>query len=254
VGKESEKSAINTQSGTRSKQKSALPVVIAFVIGLMLVWLARGFPARYKPQFNRHIILAIFIAVMIFLRMLPYLFDWTIGTIDLVQVFSPEFEQRARTRYRAETALLADLGFDLAFFVGDSTSVFRMLLILPAIIVFQMWRGGVPMTVQNGTRLLTGNPVFTSRNKNAYAHPNSLGFTFHTRFQDGSVLVSKNFGDDSGYIPAVLGNTCLAASASDTWAAHQKRMEELVAEGRRVDLQTSFQAYREIVLKEQTRR
>jgi hypothetical protein len=31
-------------------------------------------------------------------------------------------------------------------------------------------------------------------------------------------------------------------------------MEELVAEGRRVDLQTSFQAYREIVLKEQTRR
>ena len=252
--RESERSAVNTQTGTRSKQKSALPIVIAFVFGLMLALIAGGLPARYKQQFNRHIILAIFFAVVIFLRMLPSLFNWTVGTPDLVQIFSPEFELRARTRYRAETALLTDLGFDLAFFVGDSTSVFRMLLILPAIIVFQMWRGGVPMAVQNGTKLLTGNPVFISRDKSAYAHPNSLGFTFHTRFQDGTVLVSKNFGDDSGYIPAIVCNVYPAASASDTWAAHQKRMAELVAGGKRVDRQTSFQAYREIVLKEQTRR
>lgn len=251
MDKESERSAANTQTGTRSKQKSAIPIVIAFVIGLMLVWLAGGLPAKYKPQFDRHIILAICIAVMIILRMLPSLFNWTVGTIDLVQIFSPEFEQRARKRYQAETALLADLGFDLVFFVGDSTSLFRMLLVLPAIIVFQMWRGGVPMTVQNGTRLLTGNPVFISRDKKAYAHPNNLGFTFHTRFQDGIVLVSKNFGDDSGYIPAIVGNTCPAASAGNTWTAHQKRMAELEAEGRCVDRQTSFQAYREIVLKEQ---
>jgi hypothetical protein len=228
--------------------------VIGVVIGLILVWLARGSPPRYKQHFDRHIIWAIIFAVMIFLRMLPSLFGWTVGTLDLVQIFSPGFELRARTKYRAETALLTDLGFDLVFFVGDSTSVFRMLLILPAIIVFQMWRAGVPMTVQNGTRLLTGNPVFISRNKSAYAHPNSLGFTFHTGFQDGTVLVSRNFGDDNGYIPAIVCNFCPAASASDIWAAHQKRLEELETEGRRVDRQTSFQAYREIVLKEQTRR
>lgn len=252
--RENDRSAVNTQPGTRGKQIFALTIVIAFVIGLMLAWLARGLPIRYKPLFNRQIILAICAAVIIFLRMLPSLFDWTVGTIDLVQIFSPEFEQRARARYQAEMALLTNLGFDLAFFVGDSTSVFRMLLILPAIVVFQMWRGGVPMTVQNGTKLLTGNPVFISRDKSAYAHPNSLGFTFHTGFQDGTVLVSKNFGDDSGYIPAIVGNICPAASASDTWAAHQKRMAELEAEGKRVDRQTSFQAYREIVLKEQTHR
>lgn len=242
----------------QNKPKTALNVMKLFLVGLMLglilAWIIRDSHAKHNPLFIRHIILAIFVAVVIFLRMLPSLFNWTVGTIGLEQICSPEFEQRIRTRYQSQTAQLKNLGFDLLFFVGDSTSVFRMLLILPAIIVFDMWRGGVPMTVQNGTRLLTGNPVFISRDKSAYAHPNSLGFTFHTRFQDGSVLVSKNFGDDSGYIPAVVGNTCPAASASDTWVAHQKRMEELVAEGRRVDRQTSFQAYREIVFKEQTRR
>jgi hypothetical protein len=220
----------------------------------MLAWIAGSLPAKYKPHFDRHIILAICIAIMIILRMLPFLFERTVGAIGLEQIFSPEFEQRIRTRYQSKIAQLTDLGFDLLFFVGDSTSLFRMLLIFPAIIVFKMWRGGVPMTVHNGTRLLTGNPVFISRDKNAYAHPNSFGFTFHTRFQDGTVLVSKNFGDDSEYIPAIVGNTCPAASAGDTWTAHQKRMAELEAEGKRVDRQTSFQVYREIVFKEQTLR
>jgi hypothetical protein len=254
VERDSERSAVNNQTGTRSKQKSALPIIIAFVIGLILAWIIRALHSTNKPLYYWQIIFAIGIAIPLFLRMLPFLFDWTVGAPDLVQIFSPEFEQRARKRYQAEIALLTNLGFDLVFFVGDSTSVFRMLLILPAIVVLDMRRGGVPMTVQNGTRLLTGNPVFISRDKSAYAHPNSLGFTFHTGFQDGTVLVSKNFGDDSGYIPAIVGNTCPAASASDTWAAHQKRMAELVAQGKRVDRQTSFQAYREIVLKEQAHR
>jgi hypothetical protein len=252
--RENDRSAVNTQPGMRSKQKSTLPIMIAFVIGLILAWIIRALHTTNKPLYYWQIISAIGIAILLFLNMLPFLFDWAVGTIDLVQIFSPEFEQRARKRYQAEMALLTNIGFDLAFFAGDSTSVFRMLLILPAIVVFDMRRGGVPMTIQNGTRLLTGNPVFISRDKSAYAHPNSLGFTFHTRFQDGTVLVSKNFGDDSGYISAIVGNTCPAASAGDTWAAHQKRMEELVAKGKRVDRQTSFQAYREIVIKEQTHR
>jgi hypothetical protein len=128
------------------------------------------------------------------------------------------------------------------------------MLIFPAIVVFQMWLRDVPMTVQGGTKLLTGNPVFISRDKSAYAHPNSLGVTFHTAFQDGTLLVSKNFGDDTGYIPQIEGNSRPGASMSSTWAAHQERLQTLETEGKRVDRQTSFQAYAEIVRKEQTSR
>ena len=242
----------------QDKPKTTLRVMKLFFVGLILgailAGLIRDIPRKDKPTFLPYIIFAIVIAVPIVLRMLPSLFDWTIGTIDLVQIFSPEFEQRARTKYQTQTAQLTDLGFDLLFFVGDSISLFRLILIFPAIVVFDMWRDGVPMTVQNGTRLLTGNPVFISRDKSAYAHPSSLGFTFHTRFQDGTILVSKNFGDDSGYIAAIVGNTCPAASASGLWASHQKRMAELVSGGKQVDRLTSFQAYREIVLMEQMHR
>jgi hypothetical protein len=65
--------------------------------------------------------------------------------------------------------------------------------------------------------------------------------------------VTKNFGDDTRYIPSIVGNARPGASIGSLWAAHQQRLQALVAEGRRVDCQTSFQAYAEIVRKEQTR-
>jgi len=231
-----------------------LIVLITAVVTFVLVFLTKDVTGSHRSFASPRLLLPIFLGIMLFLRLLPYLFDWTVGKIDLVQISAPEFEQRIRARYQSETAQLTGLGFDQLFFVGDSSSVFRMLLILPAVVVYDMHRGGVPMTVQNGTRLLTGNPVFISRDKTAYAHPNNLGFTFHTRFQDGTILVSKNFGDASGYVPSIVGNSYPAATLSFVWTEHQKRTSELEAQGKRVDRQTSFDAYREIILKEQTRR
>jgi hypothetical protein len=187
------------------------------------------------------------------LGLLPLLLQWSIGTIGLVQISSPEFEQRIRTRYQADTSALEELGFYHLFFAGDDISIFRLLLIFPLLVVFSMGRKGVPMTVQNGTRLRTGNPVFLSRDKTAFAHPNTLGITFHTAFQDGTLLVSKNFGDDTRYISAIVGNSQPGVSIGNLWTAHQERLQTLVAEGRRISGQTSFQAYAEIVHKDQTR-
>jgi hypothetical protein len=239
-----------------ANQSGPKPLLLFFVMALIALatfGLARGLAARHSLNFSPRLLLAIIPAFVLFLRLLPILFDKTFGTIGLVQIFFPEFEQRIRMRYQSETARLADLGFDLLFFVGDSMSVFRLAMIFPAIVVLQMRKNRVPMAFR-GTMLLTGNPVFIYKDKTAYAHPNSLGFTFHTLFQDGTVLVSKNFGDDSDYIPAIVGNTCPAATVTETWTAHQNRKAELEAQGKRVDRQTSFDAYREIVLKEQTRK
>jgi hypothetical protein len=239
----------NTNTEIPNGLKKWLPAIILLCLGLQIandLFSANpGHVARWD---------GLWFALIAVVLVLPYFFHKTFGVVDLVQIFSPNFEQRIRVRYQAETTQLGFLGFDQLFFVGDSISVFRILLIFPAIVALQMGRDRVPMTIKGGTRLLTGNPVFISRDRTAYAHPNSLGFTFHTRFQDGTFLVSKNFGDDSDYISEIVGNTRPAASVSDTWAAHQQRMKELETQGKRVDRQTSFEAYREIVLKEQTRR
>lgn len=250
---ESERHEVITQTGARGKQKTAIPIVAGLILGFLLVLLLKRSPAAtHGLHVSSQMIATIFIAITIFLRSLPFLIQKTIGTIGLVQISSPEFEQRIRNRYQAETATLTDLGFYHLFFAGDDTSVFRILLIFPAMVVFSMWRKRVPMIVQGG-RLRTGNPVFLSRDKSAFAHPNSLGVTFHTAFQDGTLLVTKNFGDDTRYIPSIVGNARPGASIGSLWAAHQQRLQALVAEGRRVDCQTSFQAYAEIVRKEQTR-
>ncbi|MGA2277145.1 MAG: hypothetical protein ABSG00_06050 [Terracidiphilus sp.] len=252
--RESVGSQTNLQTGIQRKEQPAPRPGGAVILGVLLVGIFAGVQfSQYGLHHSRQVVLAILVVVALVLKLLPYLFHWTVGTIDLVQIFSPEFEQRIRARYQSESSQIIDLGFDQQFFAGDSTSVFRLILIFPAIVVFHMWRNRVPMTVKDGTTLLTGNPVFISRDKSAYAHPNSLGFTFHTAFQDGTLLVSKNFGSASGYIPAIVGNVCRAAGIGDTWASHQQRLQELVAQGRQVDRQSSFQSYREMVLKEQTR-
>jgi hypothetical protein len=245
---------VPSQSGpAQSRPKPLLLLVVVVFVALMTFLVAKELSGPHGLGFNPRLLLAVIPALVLFLRLLPILFEKTFGTIGLVQIFSPEFEQRIRTRYQSETAQLATVGFDLLFFVGDSMSVLRLALIFPAIVVLQMRQNRVPMTV-SGVRLLTGNPVFISRDKTAYAHPNSLGFTFHTQFRDGTILVSKNFGDDSEYVSGVVGNSHPAASMSQTWTAHQERMEQLEAQGKHVDQQTSFESYREIILKEQTRK
>lgn len=229
-----------------------LPIMV-FVAGATFLLMKEQAGKNGHAPLTRYIPIIV-VALLLFIRLLPVLFDKSFGTIGLVQIFSPEFEQRIRARYQSETEQLSSIGFDLLFFVGDSTSMFRLALIFPAIVVLHMKRNRVPMTIQNGTTLLTGNPVFISRDKTAYAHPNSLGFTFHTRFQDGTILVSKNFGEGTGYIPSITCNVCPADSASQTWTSHQERIKEMETKGKRVDHQSSFEAYREIVLQEQTHR
>jgi hypothetical protein len=240
------------QSGVQARRKtmSSIKTVVfwAFIMAVLF-----GLHPRKNGTHSRELIaLAILVAVILVLNLLPLLLQWTVGTVGLVEIRSPEFEQRIRKRYETEISQLTDLGFYHLFFVGDDTSVFRLFLIFPALIVFTMWRKGVPMIVQNG-RLHTGNPVFLARDKTAFAHPNTLGITFHTAFQDGTLLVTKNFGNDARYIPSIVGNSRPGASIGSLWAAHQERLQALMAAGRRVDSQSSFQAYEEIIHKEQTR-
>jgi hypothetical protein len=173
-----------------------------------------------------------------------------VGRVEYVQVFSPEFEQRLRTRYQTEIKQLTDMPFDLVFFYGETFSIFRLFLLLPAIYVVDMWIRRVPLTLHGGARVLTGNPVFISRSKTSFAYPGYLGVRFYTAFQDGTLLVSKAFADKDMPAGPTIVKYAQKASIGDTWADHQKRIAELEAQGKLVDRQTSFQFYAEISHKE----
>jgi len=110
------------------------------------------------------------------------------GRVESVQISNPELVQNIRTKYQAEITQLVDIKFDLLFFYGEAFSFFRLFLLLPAIYVIDMWIKRVPVSIHHGTKVLVGNPVFISKNKDAFGHPNTIGVSFDTLFQDGTIL------------------------------------------------------------------
>ena len=178
--------------------------------------------------------------------------DLVTGTIGHVQIISPELEQRIRLRYQSEIYQLKVLEFDYQFSDGETVSIFRLALIFPALVMLMMWRKREIITIHDGRYFLVGHPVYVSKNKIAFAEPCGLGTKFYTAFQDGMILISKNYGESLGLRPIVIENTCTGASITDTWFSHQKQIEALEAEGKRVDRQTSFEFYSEIERKETT--
>ncbi len=187
------------------------------------------------------------LSVSLFEDQLERFIRWTFGTIGHVQIFSPELEQRVRARYQPEIRQLEFLGFSYLFAEGETFSLFRFLLIFPVLIALAMRSKREVTAIYNGTSFLAGHPIFASADKTAYGHPNGLGVKFHTVFHDGTILVTKNYGDSTGYASmVVVSPTIEGASISDLWTVHQRRIRELEAEGKRIDNPISFEKFAQI--------
>jgi hypothetical protein len=174
-------------------------------------------------------------------RKLLRFLHWVFGTIKHVQIYSPELNQRVRARYQSEINELTSLGFDYLCSDGESFSLFRLLFVIPAMILLAIWRQRMPMALQ-GASILVGYPVLVSRNKSTIANPDGRRLKFYTAFQDGTLLVSGNYEDPTSRGPGIVRNF-RAGTISETWADHQARIQALEAEGKRVDLKNDHQAY-----------
>jgi hypothetical protein len=168
------------------------------------------------------------------------------GPTEHVQISSPAFEHRIQNRYCSESNQLSNLGFTPVFFYGEAFSLFRLLLIYPAILFLIMWLNREVVTVLDGSKLLFGYPVFISNNRTTYAHPSQLGMKFHTAFLDGTILLTKNFGGKTKYGPTVVVHIVKNTSISNTWAEHQKQIQALEAAGKQINRQISFQTFSDI--------
>jgi hypothetical protein len=172
-----------------------------------------------------------------------------LGKIEHVEIHSPDLIQKIRQRYQSESAQLAALGFDPLFYFGETISIFRLFLGFPALVLLHMWMKKVPMTLYEGTKILSGNPVFGAKDKTAYAHPNSIGITFHTALRDRSLLLTKNYSTTLRY-PAEIRVQGQVGSLSSVWEMHKQSLQALASGLNPVDRQNGFQFYSEIVRKE----
>lgn len=176
------------------------------------------------------------------------LLSFTFGDAQYVQDLPREFEEKIRARFRWEIDELKLEGFEPVFYFAESFPVLRVFLVWPALVFLTMLMHGEKLLLQNG-RILFGYPVFSARNKSAYAHPFALGVKFHTGFGDRTVLVSKTFVNDVPKRPGIVYYS-RAASICEVWKDHQEQIHKLEQSGKRVVFDDSFPHYYELTKKE----
>jgi hypothetical protein len=221
------------QTGKRSLLK-AYALIIS--VEITLIVLLRAVHAPWGVL--NSLVLLFLIAVLLGKQLL--------GIVEHIQIVSPAFEQKIKNRYRSETAQLTSLGFSPVFFYGEAFPLIRLFLIYPAFISLIMWLNREVVSIEGGSRLIFGFPVFISNDRSTYSHPLQLGMKFHSVFQDGTILMTKNFVGKTTYGTRVVAHFLKNASISDTWAEHQKQIHALETEGKQIDRKISFQTFSEI--------
>ena len=164
------------------------------------------------------------------------------GMLEFVQVVSPSVDLRLRTRYQAETAGIASLGLDHLCSYGETFSAFRLLLVVPAIVVLSMWRNREVVRLYEGTKIQACYPLLMARDKTTYAEANGDGVKFYTAFTDGTFLVSGTYVV-GGLEKPTMTRHCRVASIRETWTEHRWTIEAFEAGGRRVNRRTDFQTF-----------
>lgn len=165
-----------------------------------------------------------------------------IGAAECLQITSSTLERRLQTRYRSELNQLTQIGFKPLFIFGESMSLYRLLLIYPVFLYTIMLLNREIATVK-GSRLVFGYPVLISDDGKTYVYIMRLGMKFYTRFQDGSILLTKSFGGTTKYGSNVIFQRLCDASIYDIWMEHHNRVQLLEAEGKPVEGETSFAAF-----------
>lgn len=173
----------------------------------------------------------------------------TLGNISHEQVFDVRIEERVRKRYAAEIQQLTFLGFNYAFTEGESFSLYRVVLIYPAVVLLMMLKSREVLTLQRSGKIVIALPIFRSADGRTFGHPFGLGVKFQTAFRNGLILTTKNFGDEccetSGFVMQAANR-----SVAETWQAHQNWLSKLETGSNPANRDSSYQAYADISRRE----
>jgi hypothetical protein len=164
------------------------------------------------------------------------------GRISHEQVFDLNIEQRVRKRYAEEIRQLTFLGFNYSFLESESFSIFRLLMIFPAIVLFMMLLKREVLALGRGGRILVVMPVFGSADGLTFAHPFALGVKFYTAFRNGQLLITKDFKDDCRETPEFVVQAA-NGTISETWQTHQALLDRLNTDANPASRDRSYEAF-----------
>ncbi|HTW80604.1 MAG TPA: hypothetical protein VME23_13745 [Terracidiphilus sp.] len=229
------------KSTGKNSLSGALPVLaLIYVLGSFMIRHYQSMPVYLRFIFV--VIIALGAGWVLLLGLFAIGLRKIYGTVAHVQIQSPAFTRIMQKRFNPEIRQLETLGFQTAFYFGESVSAFRLFLFLPAVVYIKMWIKGEPLALYGGFRIVNGNPVLVAKDRSAYVHPSGLGVTFHTGFRDGTILMTRSYESGGQYAQKVIMR-CLKAPLAEMWAAHQREIESIATGLNPVDRQSSFEFY-----------
>lgn len=162
---------------------------------------------------------------------------------DLVQ--DSYTADRVRRRFAAPIGRLTRLGFGEFCIYRETGPAYSALTAFPAAVLMLLRREVVSLRAP--WRLSGAFPLLIRTSPPAYAYAFGLGVKFHTRFEDGTALVTATF--NSQLVPAAPGPLRKQArrlSVEAGWDWHRASVEGLVKEGRSADCNLGFAGFVEI--------
>jgi len=167
------------------------------------------------------------------------------GRIEYLQITSSALDQHFRARYQEATGELARLGFGYLCSYGETFSVFRLLLGIPALAILSLLPKRPVVGIWGGLRISECCPLLIAGDKDAYAEADCECVKFYTAFTDGTFLVSSNYKTLTLKGP-VMTKRWRAAGIGEAWGEHQAAVQAFEAAGRRVDRRSSFQEFADL--------
>ncbi len=171
-------------------------------------------------------------------------------SIAHVQQHDPNIQSRVRRRYSRECGTLAAHGFEELCFCSEQLGAYSALLYLPMTLLM-LFKGEV---LGGHGRFDAGGSYMLMCHRRPWtiALPLGLGVKLYTGFTDRTLLVSASFA--SCLAPA--GDSVIKHASKlpldQAWTLHQRRVEEMEGQGKRVIQALDFDRYVEMSRQEES--
>lgn len=164
------------------------------------------------------------------------------GEFKYIEISDATIQERVRTRFQKEISELEARTFKLQFFAGQAFPAWRVVMILPAIVLMMMRWKREPLLFEKRRQFVVVNPVLLSSDHLTYAQLLGPGLLLHTTFQSGLHISTTNYGEafsQGQFVRYVLKR----GSIAETLDFHQRAVHERQANGDAITMGIGFQAY-----------
>jgi hypothetical protein len=155
--------------------------------------------------------------------------------------YDTDISNELRRRFASQIAILENEGFRYSSLHQEIIHPFSVLIYFPIYMIMRL--SNEIMKIESPLRISSFHLMFTSPHHATHAYVYGLGSKFYTSFSDGTWLVSNTQLEARDESVIVIKRDPEITSTDILWKRHQEKISELLAQGKHLHPQISFDAW-----------